>query len=85
MRLKGLTMDALYENLIRQIAGEALAFDHDTEVSDIRDAVSRNERWQKLRREIVVLEGKVHREKQFNRQVELNGELKTLEEKLENI
>ena len=85
LRLKGLTMDALYENLIRQIAGEELASAHDTEVSDIRDAVSRDERRRKLQREIAVLEGKVHKEKQFNRQVELNGELKKIRKQLEEV
>lgn len=78
LRLEGLTMDAVYKSLIRQIAGEALDHDSDTDAGDIKKAISRDERRQKLQREIAVLENRIHREKQFNRQVELNAKLKQL-------
>jgi hypothetical protein len=44
-------MDTLYENLIRQIAGD---------------------------KRIAILRGKMHTERQFNRQVELHEEIKRL-------
>lgn len=83
LRLEGLTMDTVYENLIRQIAGEALSRDNDTADNDIREAINRDERRQKLQREIAALESRIHREKQFNRQVEMNKRLKQLRKALE--
>ena len=44
-----------------------------------------DKRRQKLEREIAVLEKKVLCEKQFNRQVELNSELKRLRTELEGL
>lgn len=85
LRLEGLTMDAVYESLIRQIAGEALKHDSDAGDSGIRDAIGRDERRQKLQREIAALENRIYREKQFNRQVELNTALKRLKKEWETI
>jgi hypothetical protein len=81
LQIDGLNMDKVYENLIRQVAGERLS---DTG-SDIKEAVDRDERRRKLEREIAVLEKKVQREKQFNKQVELKSELKQLKRKLEEL
>lgn len=78
LKLEGLNLDAVYENLARQIAGGRL----DVE-GDISDAVDRDKQRLKLESEIAALEKKVMREKQFNRQVELNGELKRLRVELE--
>jgi hypothetical protein len=75
LRLEGLTIDALYDNFIRQIAGERLAGRAD---EGIGEAVSRDEQRRKLARDIAILEKKVKAEKQFNRQVELYGELRKL-------
>jgi len=75
LRLDGLDMDSVYEGFIRQIAKERL--DDKSDV-DLKDAVARDERRQKLQKGIAALENKVLREKQFNIQVALNGELKRL-------
>lgn len=80
LRFEGLNLDAVYENLARQIAGGRL----DAEV-DIADAVERDKQRQRLELEIAALEKKVLREKQFNRQVELNSELKRLMAELEEL
>jgi len=82
LRLDGLNMDAMYEGFIRQIAKERL---DGMPGGDLKDAVARDERRQKLQREIAALENKVRREKQFNIQVELNGELKRLKKELEGL
>lgn len=82
LRLDGLNMDSVYEGFIRQIAGERL---EDKSRSDLKDAVARDERRQKLQKEITALENKVRREKQFNIQVALNGELKRLKKELEEL
>lgn len=82
LRLDGLNMDSVYESFIRQIAGERL---EDKPGGDLKDAVARDARRQKLQKEIAALENKIRREKQFNIQVELNSELKRLRAELEAI
>lgn len=72
-KFEGLNLDAVYESLARQIAGGRLG-----ENGRIAEAVERDRQRKKLEREIAALEKKVLREKQFNRQVELNSELKRL-------
>jgi hypothetical protein len=72
-------MDAVYEGFVRQIAGERLQ----DQSGDLKEAVARDEQRQKLQREIVALENKVRREKQFNIQIVLNSELKRLRKELE--
>ena len=80
LKFEGLNLDAVYENLARQISGGRLGTD-----GDIEEAVDRDKKRQKLERDIVTLEKKLLREKQFNKQVELNGELKRLCAKLERM
>lgn len=80
LKFEGLNLDAVYDNLARQIAGGRLAAD-----GDLAEAVDSDKRRQKLEREIAALEKKVLCEKQFNRQVEFNGELKRLRTELEGL
>ena len=82
LRLEGLNMDSVYEGFIRQIAGEKL---EDRANGDLKAAVTRDEQRQKLQTEIAALEKKIRREKQFNIQVTLNGELKRLKKELEGL
>jgi len=78
VKFEGLNLDAVYENLAREISGGRLGAD-----GDIEKAVDRDKRKQKLKRDIAALEKKLLREKQFNKQIELNGELKRLRNELE--
>lgn len=80
LKFEGLNLDAVYENLSRQIAGGRLGTE-----GDIAEAVDRDKQRQKLERDIAALEKKVLREKQFNRQVELNSDLKRLRAELEGL
>ena len=80
LKLDGLNLDTVYENLARHIAGGRL----DSE-GDISEAVEIDKLRQKLEREIAGLEKKILREKQFNRQVELNNKLKQLRTELEGL
>ena len=80
LNFEGLNLDAVYENLARQISGGRLGTD-----GDIEEAVGRDKQRQKLERDIAVLEKKVLREKQFNKQVEINSELKRLRKNLEGL
>ena len=80
LKFEGLNLDAVYENLARQISGGRLGTD-----GDIEEAVDRDKKRQKLERDIAALENKLLREKQFNKQVELNGELKRIKKELEGL
>ena len=80
LKFEGLNLDAVYENLARQISGGRLGTE-----GDIEEAVDRDKKRQKLERDIAALEKKLLREKQFNKQVELNGELKRLRKELEEL
>ena len=80
LKFDGLNLDAVYENLARKISGGRLGTD-----GDIEEAVDRDKIRQKLEREIAALEKKLLREKQFNKQVELNGELKRLRNEMEGL
>lgn len=80
LKFEGLNLDAVYENLARQISGGRLG-----KVGDIAEAVDRDKQRQKLERDIAALEQKLLREKQFNKQVELNGELKRRRAELEGL
>ena len=82
LELRGLDTDAAYENFVRQIAGGAL----DAPAAEpLPRSIARDQRRRALEKQIAVLQNKIRREKQLNRQVELNGELKKLRKELEEI
>ena len=80
--IDGLNMDTVYENLVRQIAGDVLAQEN---AESLKETVERQAAREKLSKEIERLRAKIRREKQFNRQVELNGQLKELKRELEDM
>ena len=82
LRIDGLNMDSVYENLVRQIAGNAL---DKADNESLQESVQRQAQKEKLEKEIAKLRAKVRKEKQFNRQVELNQQLKILLKQLEEI
>lgn len=82
MRIDGLNMYMVYENLVRQIVGDALLKENN---ESLKETFERREAQEKLDKEIVKLRTKVRKEKQFDRQVELNKQLKILVKKLEEI
>lgn len=79
LQVDGLTLDQVYENFIRQVAGGRL---HTNTGADLKESIEREKQRQALEKQIAVLQGKIKREKQFNRQVEMNAELKTLKEEV---
>ena len=80
LELRGLDTDVAYENFVRQIAGGAL----DAPAAEpLPRSIARDQRRRALEKQIAVLQNKIRREKQLNRQVELNGELKRLRKELE--
>ena len=80
--ITGLNMDTVYENLVRQIAGDTLAQLQD---ESLKESVERKAAREKLEKEIERLRKKIRNEKQFNRQIELNSELKELKKKLSEL
>ena len=82
LELRGLDTDAVYENFVRQIAGGAL--DAPT-AEPLPQSIARDQRRRALEKQIAALQNKIRKEKQLNRQVELNGELKRLRKELEEI
>lgn len=81
LKADGFTVDAVYENFIRQIAGDALVTAAGGE--SIKETVERNEKRQTLKKQIEQLQTKIRKEKQLNRQIQLNAELKNLKRELE--
>ncbi len=82
LSINGLNMDAIYESLVRQIAGDKLQTDSG---ESLKESVQREERKKQLEKQIAALENKMRREKQLNRQMEMNAELKRLKGELEGI
>ena len=80
IKFDGLNLDSVYANLARQIADGRLGTG-----GDIVEAVDRDKQRRQLERDIAALEKKILREKQFNRQVALNVELKKLRTELESL
>lgn len=85
LRLDGLNMDTVYENFVRQIAGETLSNASAETPESLKDSVERNKRQQALQKQIDTLQKKVRREKQLNRQMEMNKELKQLRKELSGL
>lgn len=83
LKLDGLNLDAAYENFVRQIAGETLQ----KMVSDesLKDSVARSEQKELLQKQILALESKIRKEKQLNKQMQINNELKKLKRNLEEL
>ena len=80
LKVDGLNIDAVYENFVRQIAGDALQADS---TESLKESVERDARRQELQKQITALQAKVRKEKQLNKQVQLNTELKKLKKDLE--
>ena len=83
VKLDGLSTDAVYENFVRQIAGRRLG--KPTSVESLKELVEKDLRKQALEKKIAFLKTKIKREKQFNKQVQLNDELKQLTKSLEEL
>ena len=82
LKIEGLNTDAVYENYVRQIAGDALQVDNS---ESLKESVERAARRKELEKQIAVLQIKVRKEKQLNKQIQLNAELKRLRKELEDL
>ena len=82
LHIDGLNMDAVYESFVRQIARDKLLSESG---ESLKESVERDEKKKQLEKQIAALESKMRREKQLNRQMEMNAELKKLRVELKQM
>jgi len=80
LHMEGLSIDAVYENFVRQIAGDTLESE---QTETLKEAVDRSEKKAALEKQITALQAKIRKEKQLNIQIQLNNELKELKRELQ--
>lgn len=83
VKLEGLSLDDVYENLVRQIAGDKLQSNNSSE--SLKQSVERDKEIETLQKQISILQNKIRKEKQLNKQIEMNTELKKLRSVLEKL
>lgn len=83
LKLEGQSMDAVYESFVRQIAGDTLQTESSEET--LQESVAKEVRKQELQKQIDALKAKIRKEKQLNKQIEFNAELKKLKKEMNNI
>ena len=79
LKLEGLSVDAVYENFVYQIAGDVLQAENG---KSLQAAVERDEMIKNLKKQIEALQARIRKEKQLNVQMKLNTELKKLKKEL---
>ena len=82
LKVDGLSIDKVYENFVRQIAGDALQGES---AESLKESVERDARRQELQKQITALQAKVRKDKQLNKQVQLNADLKRMRKELEEL
>ena len=82
VHLEGLTLDAVYENFVRQIAGDALGTG---ESASLKDSVEQQKQREQLEKQIAALEAKIRKEKQPKKKFELVQQMKSLQKKTETL
>ena len=80
VHLDGLSMDTVYENFVRQIAGEALADENGT---TLKESIEQQKQREQVEKQIATLEAKIRKEKQPKKKFELAQELQIVRRQLE--
>jgi hypothetical protein len=82
LKFSGISLDDMYENLLNSISNNVLdKFLGDT----LKERVLSSIEYEKIQKQVNNLSKKIKKEKQFNRQVELNTELKELNKKISSL
>ena len=81
LRIDGLTLDAVYDNFVKQVA--ELQGEEWNANCDAAENVAQSLAREKLKKQIAALENKMKKEKQLNRRMEINAELKRLRRELQ--
>lgn len=80
--LDGLTLDAVYGNFVRQIAGDALGAGEST---SLKGSVEQQKQREQLEKQIAALEAKIRKEKQPKKKFEMVQQMKSLQKKTETL
>lgn len=83
--LTGVNLDKVYENLFREIAGDQIDSNATQNEYNLKDAIELTKKKKDLEKKINKLRTQVKKEKQFNKQIELNDELKKLKKEYEKL
>ena len=78
LRIDGLNMDAVYESLVRQIAGPDLGQSAAGEAT-LKDSIEIQKQREQLQKQIAILEAKIRNEKQPKKKFELVQHLHLLQ------
>lgn len=82
LHLRGLTLDAVYENFIRQIAGSSLESSGN---ATLKESIERQKQREQLEKQIAAQEVKIRNEKQPKKKFELVSRLNNYKKKHENL
>ena len=82
VHLEGLTLDAVYENFVRQIAGDVLVEENGT---TLKESIEQQKQREQLEKQIAALEAKIRKEKQPKKKFELVQQMKALQKKTETL
>ena len=83
LRIDGLTLDAVYDNFVKQVA--ELQGEEWNANCGAAENVAQSLAREKLKKQIAALEKKMKSEKQLNRRMEINAELKKLRIELKHM
>ena len=76
VHLDGLSMDSVYENFVRQIAGKALTGENGT---TLKESIEQQKRREQIEKQIATLEAKIRKEKQPKKKFELVQQMQVLQ------
>ena len=82
VHLDGLTLDAVYENFVRQIAGDVLVEENGT---TLKESIEQQKQREQLEKQIAALEAKIRKEKQPKKKFEMVQKIKMLKERLKDV
>lgn len=85
IKIDGLNLDKVYENFVRQIAGNQLHSKSSASKESLKEDIELSKEIQKLEKKISTVQKKLKNEKQLNRRMEINQELKSLKHQLEEM
>lgn len=77
VHLDGLSLDAVYENFVRQIAGEVLA---DKNGTTLKESVEQQKQREQIEKQIATSEAKIRKEKQPKKKFELVQKLSAMKD-----
>ena len=82
VKREGLNIDTIYEKFVRQVAADQL---QSNDEDSIKHAIEKEEKRRRLKKQMAALQNKIRKEKQLNRQIQLNEELKNMKKAIEEI